>query len=75
MERYDIEENKWIELVAILNEGRYHATSCMFKNRYIYVFGGYHTEDFYTKVPYKVSRKHEKLTNVRSDCIEVYDTE
>ena len=61
--------------MACLEEGRYHSTSCTFQNRYIYVFGGYHTEDFYTKVPYKVSRKHEKLVNVRSDCIEVYDTD
>jgi len=46
-ERYDIENNKWIELNAELNEGRYHSSACMLQNRYIYVFGGFKTEDFY----------------------------
>ncbi len=38
------------------------------------MFGGYKTEKFYSKVSYKVSRKHEKLSNVRSDYIEMWDT-
>eukprot|EP00347_Sterkiella_histriomuscorum_P007939 403346987 len=75
MERFDIEENKWHELSAILEDGRYHASACILKDRYIYVFGGYKTELFYSKVAYKVTRKHEKLQSVRPDYIEVYDTE
>jgi len=74
MERYDIEENKWHEMAAVLQDGRYHATACILHNRFIYVFGGYKTESFYSKVAYKVSRKNEKLTNVRPDYIEFYDT-
>ena len=75
MERYDNETNRWVELECTLMEGRYHSTACIFQNRYIYVFGGYKTEAFYGKVAYKVSRKHEKLSNVRSDFLEMYDTE
>lgn len=57
-----------------MTEGRYHASACIIKNRFIYVFGGYKTEGFYTRNPYKISRKNEKLSNVRSDFIEMYDT-
>lgn len=74
MERYDIEKNQWIQLRHRLEEGRYHATATIQGGRYIYIFGGYKTESFYGKVAYKVSRKHEKIQNVRSDYIEVYDT-
>ena len=45
------------------------------KNRYIYVFGGYKTEGVYTRSHYKISRKNEKITNVTSEYIEMYDTE
>ena len=39
------------------------------------MFGGFKTESFYGKVTYKVNRKNQKLSNVRSDFIEVYDTQ
>ncbi|CDW88120.1 kelch motif family protein [Stylonychia lemnae] len=74
MERFDIQDNKWLEMAAILKEGRYHSTTCILKDRYIYVFGGYTTEMFYGNIVFKVSRKHEKLVSVRSDYIEMYDT-
>lgn len=75
MERYDIDSNRWVELRATLNEGRYHASACIVKNRYVYVFGGFKTEGFYVRNPVKISRKNEKVSNVRSDFIEMYDTD
>jgi len=47
MERYDIENDRWVRLLAQLNEGRYLSSACIIEDRYIYVFGGYRTDGFF----------------------------
>ena len=74
MERYDIDKDRWLELNTQLNEGRYHATACMLKERYIYVFGGYKTKNFKKQMIMKVKRNFETIDNVSSNYIEMYDT-
>ena len=74
MERYDVDKDRWLPLATQLHEGRFHATACMLKERYIYVFGGYKTKNFQKSMITKVRRNFETTDNVSSNYIEMYDT-
>ena len=40
IEKYLIDEDRWVEIRTQLNYARYFGSCCQFQGRYIYIFGG-----------------------------------
>jgi hypothetical protein len=56
-----------------LNEGRYHASSCIV-GKWLYVFGGCRTKKLVGQYYVQIDKKNEVVVNVTPDRIERYDT-